>query len=173
VNSVTVGAGKRISMADVVGVAIHSYHVKIDLAGLDVVIEASSVFGNDLVAAQATPLPAVYGRAILFARIVSYGRLLAMWIENLEACRQNGMLRLDIDIDSVFAIMFSKLPWSNDKVKGKVFDLDIFQLPAIVRPLMIVPPPKHYTDTLQVYKYATTTIKEKSTCNKIVTASEF
>jgi hypothetical protein len=70
-----------------------------------------------------------------------------MLIENLEACRQNGMLRLDIDIDSVFAIMFSKLPWSNDKVKGKVFDLDIFQLPAIVRPLMIVPPPKHYTDT--------------------------
>jgi hypothetical protein len=75
------------------------------------------------------------------------GGLLAMLIENLEACRQNGMLRLDIDIDSVFAIMFSKLPWSNDKVKGKVFDLDIFQLPAIVRPLMIVPPPKHYTDT--------------------------
>lgn len=58
-------------MADVVGVAIHSYHVEIDLAGLDVVTEASSVFGNDLVGAQSTPLPAVYGRAILFARIVS------------------------------------------------------------------------------------------------------
>ena len=83
-----------------------------------------------------------------------YDGLFAMMSQNLRACSQNGMLKIEMDNDIIYAIVFSELPWSDDCVKEWVFDMDIFQLPATRgvidkkwRQLMIVPPPEHYTNT--------------------------
>jgi len=74
--------------------------------------------------------------------------LLQMLNQNLAACRQHHMTKLDYDEDVILAILFSDLPWIDNDVRKMVFEMDFFALPTtnLSNIMLIASPPSYNPD---------------------------